>query len=151
MSVKLENELIAGYKQDFVQRTGKSIRVTVCSKWEAACQLPVSMELPAVIDMILDANEWNWSEVFTSSRQTKFIFRRGLVYYILVKCGFSFLKVARFTQKDHTTIIYAIRKFEDQLEQEPLTGMLLLEVMDYITSNYSFYLVAQTTDAPNLK
>jgi chromosomal replication initiation ATPase DnaA len=143
MSVKLENELIAGYQKDFRQRTGKSIKVTVCSKWEAACQLPLRMELPVVIDMILDANEWNWSEVFTNSRQSKFIFRRGLVYYILVKSGFSFLKVARFTQRDHTTIIYAIRKFEDQLDQEPLTGMLLLEVMDYIQSNYSYYLVGK--------
>ncbi|WP_089782713.1 hypothetical protein [Chitinophaga sp. YR573] len=135
-----EYDLIAGYKKDFTTKTGKNLKITVCSRWESACQLPIQIEMPIVINMILDAADWSWEQVFTESRRSQFIFRRGLIYFIMVKAGYSLLKLAGYTGKEHTTIINSYRKFENQLESEPLTSIVLLEIMEFIEKNHTYYL-----------
>ncbi|NLR61088.1 hypothetical protein HGH93_23505 [Chitinophaga polysaccharea] len=135
-----EPELIGHYKKDFNTRTGKSIKISICSRWESICQLPSELSMPMVVDIILDAAGWKWEQVFTVSRRSEFIYRRGLVYFILVKSGFPLLKIASFSDREHATIINSYRKFEHQLDTEPLTGKVLLEVMEFISANYSLYL-----------
>jgi len=136
----IESELLAGYKKDFYARTGKSIKIKLCTRWEAICELPAEISLPVLIEIILDAANWTWDQVFIPSRKQEYIFRRGMIYFILVKCGFPLLKIAAYTDKEHTTIINAYRSFENRLETEPLTGKVLLEVMDFVNNNYDYYL-----------
>lgn len=135
-----ESELLASYKRDFNVKTGKSIKIKVCTRWEAACELPSKISLPVLIEIILDAADLTWNQVFVASRKKEYIFRRGLIYFILVKAGFSLLKIAAYTDKEHTTIINAYRNFENQLDTEPLTGKVLFEVMDFVNNNYNYYL-----------
>lgn len=135
-----ELELIEGYKKDFTAKTGRSILVKVCSRWESLCQLPAGLQMDTVLNLIFDATGWSYDTVFTKRRFEESLFKRGLVYFILANNEYSLLKIARRTDKEHTTIINARKKFELQLESEPLTSRILSEVMDYIRNNYQYYI-----------
>lgn len=136
----LTEDLIEAYKRDFFLKTGKGIKISICSRWETVCLLPVRLPLDVLMELALDANGWKWDDVFTTCKRAEFVYRRGLIFYILVKCGYPFLQVARHTNRDHTSVMYAIKNFEDKLDSEPLTGKVLLEVMEFIKTNYSLYL-----------
>lgn len=135
-----EQDLIAYYKRDFESKTGKSIKVTICSKWEAVCEMPQKIAMEIMVQLVLDAAGWSWEQVFTPCRRSMYVFRRGVIYFILVKNGHSLLKIASYTGKEHTTIINAVRSFENHLLSEPLVGKLLIEVMDFIRTNFTYYL-----------
>lgn len=92
-----------------------------------------------VVAMILDATGWTFDEVFSKCRTRERVYRRGLIFFILATNHFSLLKIAKYSGKDHTTVLHARRMFENQLETEPLTSTILREIISFICNNAHLY------------
>lgn len=134
-----ESELVESYMVDFLSKTGRCLKVQICSRWETLCTLPMKMDLPVAVQIILDATNWKFKEVFNKKRDTDSLYKRGLIYFILVTNKYSLLKIGAYTRKDHSTVINSYNRFSDLLSTEPLSLSILREVIEYINANYTFY------------
>lgn len=113
----------------------------VRTKWEVLCELPSDkLTLEQVVQMILDGLDWSKTETFSKKKSNILVFRRSLIYFILISNHFKYTSVAKFANADHTTIIHNVRTFENQLDTIHHVAALLKETTDYINDNWKFYL-----------
>ena len=135
-----QNELIENYKRDFNEKTGENIKVLVVSKWESLANFDKSpVNFWKVCKMVFDFTGWKKSNTFTKSRNAERVARRGLIDFLAVNNGCSLIGVGRATDRDHTTIIHSVNKFDIMLDSDMYTRKILIETMDFIRENYHFY------------
>lgn len=134
-----EEQLIHEYKEDFTKRTGKSIKMNLCSKWESAANFTDRADFWRIVQVIFDYTGWTKRQTFSRGNVEEKVFRRGLIDYIAVNNGCSIASCGRITNRDHTTVINSVRKFEMRLETDTWTKRFFSEVMNYLRENYHLY------------
>jgi len=59
---------------------------------------------------------YEWSDVLGTSRLREVVDVRHLTQFYLYKCGLNYMQVARITNRNHATIIHAVKKCHTLLE-----------------------------------
>jgi len=128
--------LIRSYIDNYHTTTGEHIKIAPCTKWEAMATFTEKADFWKLVAVIFDLTGWNKKGTFGKGRLEERIFRRGIIDFIAVYNGCSYSMCARFTQRDHTSVINSVRKFEQRLETDSHTRAFFKEVTDYVRENY---------------
>jgi chromosomal replication initiation ATPase DnaA len=140
----IEKELIEGYKEDFKNKTGKALNISVCSKWETLCQLYQTSEINYIFSAICISMSWEVSDILAKSNKRDIVFKRDIISFILYNNGYRLVDIARLFNKDHTAIISALRRFEFQVNTDLITVALLREVMELVNIELKENIVNKT-------
>jgi len=128
---KIEKELIAEYKRNFFEKTGKKISfIQLENHWVNICKLNNRYPSATILMLIAEATGWNMTYVLENkNKKIHNVHKRQVVYYILFNNGYNMCQIGRMFDKDHTTILHSLRSFEFELENDPYIGKLLTEIM----------------------
>ena len=75
-----------------------------------------------IVQSVADSNGVTKSEILSKSRLSKLVYLRQMIAYLSKKLTkFSLQEIGKHLGgKDHATIIYCIRQFEQKLERNPM-------------------------------
>lgn len=139
MTTNEKNELLKKYNEDYFHRTGEYLKMTPCSRWESAAFIHNGIGFWKIVKIVFDFTGWIKGDTFSRIRKEEKIFRRGLIDFIAVSNGCSYNSCARFTNRDHTTVLSSVSNFENRLETELHTRRYFYEIMRYIKDNFHIY------------
>jgi len=131
-----ENELLLSYQKDFFSKTGKGLDIRVISKYQSLCKLPKRIDMDSLIDLILSYTKWTKKDITSRNRHEQFIFKKHLIYYILYHNGHNTLKISRYFNIYHSTVLNGLRKFGDRLDTQESTVTTFKNICSFITSNF---------------
>lgn len=138
--------LLEELKTEFNKKTGKHIKVTICSKWESLSNFTDKATINEIIKMVFDVTGWDFDTVYAYGdirkigyKTTEKVFRRALIDLIALNNGVKALQIARFTNRDHTTVGLNLNKFIEQIEKDSYLKQVLTEVIAYCRENYFSY------------
>lgn len=131
--------LIESYKKDFIERTGRSIKITTCKKWEGLANFTDKVEFWTVVYIVFEFTGWKLDETYVKSRTDEKIFRRGLIDYIAHNNGCTLVSIGKLSGRDHTTIMNSIKCFENWLDTEKFAVSIFNEILEYLKENYYTY------------
>lgn len=132
-------DLMKSYIDSYYRITGEHIKIAECSQWEAMANFTEKADFWKLVKVIFDLTGWTKKGTFGKGRLQERVFRRGLIDFVAVHNGCAYNQCARLTDRDHTSVIHSVRKFEERLETETHTRAFFKEVMDYIRGNYYIY------------
>lgn len=75
-----------------------------------------------VLEPILRAHELTWDDIIRDDRHRPLVMARREIYFALRELGWSLPSIAQLCERDHTSVLYAIRKWENYLKQTNETG-----------------------------
>lgn len=136
---RTEEQLIYSYKQDFEDKTGKSIKISLCNKIESKANFIDNIEFWKLVKAVFDYTGWTKAQTFSRSRKEELVLRRALIYYIAVHNGCSLTKCGQLTGRDHSTVIHLIGTFENRLATDMWQKKFFNEVVTYVRENYHLY------------
>lgn len=140
MNGREEELLIEKFKDEFHKVTGRWINVTpVRKQYESVANFTDKIDFWKLTRMIFDYTGWTKRSTFTRGNKRERVFRRALIDYIAVNNGCSVSSCARFTNRDHTTVLHSIQSFSNQIETDMYTKQLLREVIQFAKENYHLY------------
>ena len=142
-----EEILILGVKNNFFIQTGKHIKIVTCTNLESKANFTPQATVGQIIKMVFDSTKWTWRQTYSESREVhrggdrsaEKIYRRGLIDYICINNGCTLVSCAIFTNRDHTTVINSIRRFEERLETESYTKRAFEEIVNFCRENFYLY------------
>lgn len=134
-----EELLIKGIKNDFLIKTGKHIKISLCNRWETLANFTYNITLDEVILMVTDKTGWDIKKLYNQSRITESLFRRGVIDYIAIHNGETLSSCGKKTQRDHSTVINSIKRFEERLETDSYVRQALSEIIGFCWENYYLY------------
>lgn len=147
---RLQEILISDFKKNFKEKFNRGVKVVICNKWQSEANFTDKVNFWAIVHLVFEFTGWKWDETYLASpyinykgtkkvalRNEEKFFRRSLIDFIAVNNGASLSSCAKETdRKCHSTVINAISKFENRLEQEYYTQKLFNEIMEYVKDNY---------------
>lgn len=139
MTKQEKSNLRKSYADDYHRITGEYIRVLPCSQWGAVVNFMEKIDFWKLVKVVFDLTGWDKKGTFDRGRMEERIFRRGVIDFIAIHNGCSYSQCARLTNRDHTSVMNSVRKFEDRLLTDSPTRTFLREVADYIKENYYIY------------
>ena len=71
----------------------------------------------------------NLNEVI-SSRKAKIVLCKFVIYYVLTALGNSTTTVGKIVKKDHTTILYGIKKVKEDKELKKIASIFIYKALD---------------------
>lgn len=146
----LENMLMEQYKGDFRERTGRSIKMMICTRWQSAANFTDKAEFWPIVKLVFDITNWKWKETYIASpyetskgtiklgiRNKEKVFRRGVIDYICVNNGVTLTACANNGMgRDHTTVINSLRILEDRLDTDVYYQKFFREIAQYVKEEY---------------
>lgn len=139
MTTNEKMDLLRNYSEDYFRRTGESLKMITCSRWEAAASFSEGVGFWKLVKIIFDFTGWQKKDTYTRIQTEEKVFRRALIDFIAINNGCSYSLCARITKRDHTTVLHSVSRFENRLETELHTRRYFYEVMRYIKDNYYIY------------
>lgn len=139
MTTNEKMDLIRNYSEDYFRRTGENLKMTPCSRWEAAANFSQGISFWKLVKIVFDFTGWDKKVTYSPNRSEERVFRRSLIDFIAINNGCSYSLCARITNRDHTTVLHSVSRFENRLETELHTRRYFYEVMRYIKDNYHIY------------
>lgn len=106
---------------------------------DAKVNFPEKVEFWKLVRVILDFTGWSKEYVFNKSggaRSEEKIFARGLIYYLAISNGCTYVSCGKLTARDHTTVLNSVSKFENRLACEIHSRRFLQQVLSYVNENY---------------
>lgn len=139
-----QQTLIQRYKDEFKAATGGMIEIKMLDRWDELCHVD---QIPfwTVCKMIFDMTGWTRNKTFSKSQQREPISRRQVVDLIAMSNGGKLTKIARETGRDHTTVLWSVRRAKDTIDQDFFYRTLVREIMQFIRENYYLYKDRQIT------
>lgn len=68
----------------------------------------------SIVEPILVKHDVEWNEVISGARQQKLVKIRQEVMVALRKAGWTLPVIGRFMNRDHTTVLHALRSFKEK-------------------------------------
>lgn len=146
MTTNEKRDLIHSFSEDYFKRTGEHIKLIPCSRWEASASLQENVSFWKIAKLVFDFTGWSKEDTYNRSQKEEKVFRRALIDFIAVSNGCSYVSCGKLTNRDHTTILYSVNRFENRLETEPHTKRYFNEVISYIKENLYIYRDKNITD-----
>lgn len=159
-----EELLIKGAKDNFHIQTGKWVKILPCTLLESRANFTYKATEHEVVMMVFAATGWTWEETYGSApiqaangkmtrapRNHNRVFRRNLIDFVAMNNGCSLLKLAKYTGRDHSTIIRAVEVFQYDLETRPFARRMFDEVMEFCIENYQEYKGREPINQPVIK
>ncbi len=134
-----EETLIKAIKNKFLIETGKDIKIVICKEYESRANFTYNITIDEVILMVMDKMEWKFEDTYNASRVTERVYRRGLIDYIAIHNGELLINCAKATNRDHSTVINSVKKFEERLETEAYVRRAFTEIINYCRDNFYLY------------
>ncbi len=133
MTEKEINNLIQGYKRDFFAKTGRTIKVQLATKWQAACEIPLGYNPEDVVDLMCEYTGYSKKVLFSQNRHAPYVEMRSMIAFVLWSNGTSLKKIANIIKKNHhTSVIYLLKQLELKLNNEPFTASFFIELINYV-------------------
>jgi chromosomal replication initiation ATPase DnaA len=137
MISEYEKSLITGYKKDFLARTGKSIKIHPCTKWEHLAYFTENIDFEKLVTLVVDFTGWDRDRLYGKrNRSEESVFRRAIIDFIAIMNGATFLGIGKMTGRDHTTIMNSIRFLELRLETHQYYKTALREIVQHVIEYY---------------
>lgn len=89
--------------------------------------------------MVMDHTGWEYKDIYSKSRLGELIYRRGLIDYIAMNNGETLVNCAKKTNRDHTTVLNSVKKFEERVETEGYVRQAFSEIINFCRENYYLY------------
>jgi|ERR1044072_5540406 chromosomal replication initiation ATPase DnaA len=134
-----QKRMIESFQADYLRITGAYIRIVPCTQWEFKADLGEPIEFWKLVRIVFDFTGWTFKDTYNKSRKEEACFRRSLIDFIAVNNGTYYNHCAKFTGRDHTTIMHSVTSFENRLETQDHTRRLFSEVIRYVKDNYYIY------------
>jgi chromosomal replication initiation ATPase DnaA len=134
-----EEIMIRGFKNNFLMRTGKNIKISTCSTWEGAANFTYNITIDEVILMVTAKTGWTHAKIYDGYRTEEVLYRRGLIDYIAINNGETLINCALHGIRHHTTVIHSLKKFEERLETEGYVRQAFSEIINFCRDNYYLY------------
>lgn len=134
-----EKQLLKQYEDDFFSKTGKGLKFKVVSKWERLCKMSRVIDMDTLINMALECNRWDLSDIMSTKRNEEYVFKRHLIYYLLHYNGHTLSRISRYFKVHHTSIFNGVKKFEMRLETQEVAQSDLEKVTNFVESNLEKY------------
>lgn len=67
-----------------------------------------------IVEPIIERRKIAWNDIVANKRQSKFVNARKEVCAALKQAGWSFTMIGKYINRDHTTIIYAVKTFDPE-------------------------------------
>lgn len=132
-----EEELIISYKKDFKEKTGKGLKCIVMSLRESNTNFIDEISFYKALDIILEQTKWDYSKIVSSAKsRSDLMLKRSIISYIMVNNGMSLVKIGFYMNRDHSSILYQIKTFEDILETDYYVQKLYKEIVNNLKENY---------------
>lgn len=144
---ELESKLIAEYKYDFKQLTGKSIKIAVLDAIEDLCTIEQRVPCKAFIQVICDAVDWDLKRLIVRSNTREMVSRRWIIDMILYANNYKLTDIGKATRRDHTTVIHSLKMGKANIPDDPSYMRLLKEIMTYVRENIQYYIPASPVEA----
>lgn len=131
--------IVQGYKEDFHRKTGRYIRIEEVGEWEFEARFTDTQQevnIERIAQLVCEYADWDINQTFSPSRIHEFVIRRNLIYFIAVNNGVSLVKCAKFNGVDHTTIMHAVRRYENLLDTDRLHVKMFKEVIEWLKNHY---------------
>lgn len=91
-----------------------------------------------VIDHVSRYTNVSVEDLIGDRKKNEYVFARQMAMYIIREMtSLSLPEIGKeFSGKNHTTVLYSIRKMEDIIKQDPATAKIAAELMDNIKKSY---------------
>lgn len=149
---RLQEILINNFKKDFKEKLGKGVKIVICNKWQNEANFTTRANMWAIIKAVFDYTGWRWVGTYIATphkttqhktviavRNEEKVFRRGLIDYILINNDIGSTTIGKETNRDHTTILNSVKKFELRLEEDYYTQKIFNEIMADLRVSYPMY------------
>lgn len=132
MSEKEIESLINGYKRDFFSKTGRGLNIRIAKKSESICNVRGKLSETQLFDLFSEFSGFTKDTIISINRKPQIVEMRSTLMFILFENGMSLSAIGRMLNKDHSTVIYAIRRIKEKFDNDGFSYNFLERTMNYI-------------------